>query len=253
MRRAEHTALAPFSIMVSHYDLKEKCRFYAGEDVGRATMLEFVDTDNLDELVADFDDLRRGLITERRLCAGGDESIGDATRVPAGAGLFPRHHLRTVHGARPALGRPALGRDQGGDRRSVRSRTTASSSSNLTSDNIIARKIVSPVDLERSSPNSMMRGDVHGVAPYFYQSAGHRPTPDLGQYTVPGVDRLYLAGPFQHPGGGVYGAGRATAIRMFEQLGMDFSVGRSGRTAGHRCSNVGIARKTSRDGTARTG
>jgi hypothetical protein len=95
--------------------------------------------------------------------------------------------------------------------------------SNLTSDNIIARKIVSPVDLERSSPNTMMRGDVHGVAPYFYQSAGHRPTPDLGQFTVPGVERLYLAGPFQHPGGGVYGAGRATAIKMFEQLGMDFS------------------------------
>lgn len=95
--------------------------------------------------------------------------------------------------------------------------------SNLTSDNIIARSIVSPLDLERSSPNSMMRGDLHGVAPYFYQSAGHRPTPDLGQYTVPGVERLYLAGPFQHPGGGVYGAGRATAIKMFEQLGMDFS------------------------------
>jgi hypothetical protein len=96
--------------------------------------------------------------------------------------------------------------------------------SNLTSDNIIARKIVSPLDLERSSPNSMMRGDVHGVAPYLYQSAGHRPTPDLGQFTVPGVDRLYLAGPFQHPGGGVYGAGRATAIKMFEQLGMDFDA-----------------------------
>jgi hypothetical protein len=29
-------------------------------------------------------------------------------------------------------------------------------------------------------------------------------------------------GPFQHPGGGVYGAGRATAIRMFDDFGMDF-------------------------------
>lgn len=68
----------------------------------------------------------------------------------------------------------------------------------------------------------MMRGDLHGVAPYFHMSAGARPTQDLGQYTVPGVERLYLAGPFQHPGGGVYGAGRATAIKMFEELGMDF-------------------------------
>jgi hypothetical protein len=69
----------------------------------------------------------------------------------------------------------------------------------------------------------MVGGDVHGVAPYFYQTGAHRPTPDLGQYTVPGVERLYLVGPFQHPGGGVYGAGRATAMRMFEQLGMNFA------------------------------
>lgn len=42
------------------------------------------------------------------------------------------------------------------------------------------------------------------------------------------MDRLYLAGPFQHPGGGVYGAGRATAIKMFEQRGMDFSAATGG-------------------------
>jgi hypothetical protein len=120
--------------------------------------------------------------------------------------------------------------------------------SNLTSDNIVARSIVSPVDLERSSPNSMMRGDVHGVAPYFYQSAGHRPTPDLGQFTVPGVERLYLAGPFQHPGGGVYGAGRATAMRMFDQLGMDFS-----RVAKGARQDLGVPAATANGGASANG
>jgi phytoene dehydrogenase-like protein len=221
MKRAERATLAPFSIMVSHYDLKENARFYAGDDVGVATMLEFMATDRLSELLEDFDGLRRGRITERRLCAGGDESIGDKTRVPAGAGMFhgitfapytlndDRYRGRHWDDVKEEIGDLSLAHY----RRFV---------SNLTADNIIARSIVSPVDLERSSPNSMMRGDVHGVAPYFYQSAGHRPTPDLGQFTVPEVERLYLAGPFQHPGGGVYGAGRATAIKMFEQLGMDF-------------------------------
>jgi phytoene dehydrogenase-like protein len=222
LRRAERAALAPFSIMVSHYDLKEKCRFHAGEEVGLATMLEFVDTERLDELIADFDDLKRGLITKRRLCAGGDESIGDPTRVPAGAGMF--HGITfapyTVHDPRWAGRHWDEIKEEIGDLSLAHYRKFVA---NLTSDNIIMRTVVSPVDLERSSPNSMMRGDVHGVAPYFYQSAGHRPTPDLGQFTVPGVERLFLAGPFQHPGGGVYGAGRATAIRMFEQLGMDFS------------------------------
>ncbi len=45
---------------------------------------------------------------------------------------------------------------------------------------------------------------------------------ELGQYRVPGVDRLYLVGPFQHPGGGVFGAGRATAQVLLDDLGVDF-------------------------------
>jgi hypothetical protein len=94
------------------------------------------------------------------------------------------------------------------------------------------------VDLERSSPNSMMRGDLHGVAPYFHQSAGARPTSDLGQYTVPGVERLFLAGPSQHPGGGVYGAGRATAIKVFEALGMDFGSVAAGARQDNANPNV---------------
>jgi len=222
LKRAERATLAPFSIMVSHYDLKENARFYASEEVGTATMLEMMATDSLDEMLADFDDLKRGLITDRRLCAGGDESIGDKTRVPAGAGMF--HGITfapyTVKDPRWSAQHWDEFKEEIGDLSLAHYRQFVS---NLSSDNIIARSIVSPVDLERSSPNSMMRGDLHGVAPYFNQSAGHRPTPDLGQYTVPGVDRLYLAGPFQHPGGGVYGAGRATAIKIFEHLGMDFS------------------------------
>ena len=221
LKRAERTTLAPFSIMVSHYDLKENARYYAGEEVGFATMLEFMASDKLDDMLADFDDLKRGLITERRLCAGGDESIGDKTRVPPGAGMFHGITFAPYEVKNENWGGRHWDefKEEIGDLSLAHYRRFVS---NLTSNNIIARSIVSPVDLERSSPNSMMRGDVHGVAPYLYQTAGHRPTPDLGQFTVPGVERLYLAGPFQHPGGGVYGAGRATAIKMFEQLGMDF-------------------------------
>ena len=39
---------------------------------------------------------------------------------------------------------------------------------------------------------------------------------------MPGFERLYLVGPFQHPGGGVFGAGRAAAMRAFEDLKLDF-------------------------------
>jgi phytoene dehydrogenase-like protein len=80
----------------------------------------------------------------------------------------------------------------------------------------------SPLDHERDSPASFLKGDIHGCAPFMYQSVGHRPTPDLGQYRVPGVEALYLVGPFMHPGGGVFGAGRGTAIQMMDDMDIDY-------------------------------
>jgi hypothetical protein len=43
-----------------------------------------------------------------------------------------------------------------------------------------------------------------------------RPTPALAQYGVPGVKGLCLAGPFMHPGGGVWGGGRPVAINVLK-------------------------------------
>jgi phytoene dehydrogenase-like protein len=217
--RAERTTLASFSLLVSHYDLKEPAQFFAGSEVGGAIMLEFMSANSLSEMLDDFDTLRRGRISERVLIAGGDESITDPSRVPPGRGMF---HGITFAPYNLADGGPARWdeiAEQMGDRSLAAYRRFVK---NLTAENIVKRTIVTPLDHARNMPNSMVGGDAHGVAPYFYQTGGHRPTPDLAQYTVPGIERFYLVGPFLHPGGGVYGAGRATAMRMFEHLGMDF-------------------------------
>ena len=92
---------------------------------------------------------------------------------------------------------------------------------NMGPENIIARSVQTPLDHERYSMG-YVRGDVMGCGQYFFQSMGHRPTPELAQYAVPGVDGLYLAGPFMHPGGGVVGGGRAVAIKVMEDMNIDF-------------------------------
>jgi phytoene dehydrogenase-like protein len=219
LQRAEQATLGSFSLFVSHYDLREPTRLRAGSEADGAIMLELMGTSRLSEMLDDFDALRRGRMPQRLLIAGGDESIGDPTRVPPGKGMF--HGI--MFAPYELEGRPASAwdeiKEEVGDRALAAYRKFAA---NLTAENIIARTVHSPLDLERSSPNSMVRGDVHGVAPFFYQSVAHRPTPDLGNFTVPGVERLYLVGPFMHPGGGVYGAGRATAMRMFDDLKLNF-------------------------------
>jgi phytoene dehydrogenase-like protein len=226
LARAERTTLAPFSLFVCHYDLKQQVRFRADDDaVGRAIMLSLLGTDNMREMLADYDELKQGKISKRRLIAGNDESISDPSRVPPGCGMW---HSTGFAPYELAEGGSARWDEYKEEFAGLQENAFHQFVSNLTPDNIVARTVCSPVDLERSSPNSMLRGDVHGLAPYIYQSANHRPTPDLGQFTVPGAQGLYLVGPFMHPGGGVFGAGRATAMRMFDDLGMDFGAISSG-------------------------
>jgi phytoene dehydrogenase-like protein len=236
--RAERATLAAFSLMVSHYDLKSQAQYYAGEEVSHAIMLEFMSSNTLGEMLDDFEALKRGRISERVLAAGGDESINDPSRVPPGRGMFHGITFAPYNLEDGGAARWDEIAEQMGDRSLAAYRKFVK---NLTSDNIVKRTIVTPLDHARHMPNSMVGGDVHGVAPYFYQTGGHRPTPDLAQYTVPGVERFYLVGPFQHPGGGVYGAGRATAIRMFEHLGMDFDrlVGTESQKPAAKTTNIG--------------
>ena len=174
-------------------------------------MLEFMASDSSRDMLDDFDALSRGRISKRVLGAGGDESISDPTRVP------PAGACSMASRSRPTISRTAapcaLGRDPRGD---GRPQPAALSEVRAEPDreNIVKRSIVTPLDHARNMPEQ------HAAAAMCtawrrtsIRPSGHRPTPDLAQYTVPGVERLYLVGPFMHPGGGVYGAGRATAIR----------------------------------------
>jgi phytoene dehydrogenase-like protein len=70
---------------------------------------------------------------------------------------------------------------------------------------------------------SFQKGDLFGIGTYIDQWMGRRPTAELAQYRVPGIKGLYLSGPFMHPGGTVTGGGRATAIQILEDLGVNSS------------------------------
>ena len=198
LKRAERATLAAFSLMVSHYDLKEKAQFYAGErrqrtrscsSSWRATAWRTCWRTSTACAAA----------ASPSACSAPAATKASATR----AACRRARACSTASPSRPTIWPTAARRrwdeirEQMGDRSLAHYRKFVK---NLTDDNIIKRTVVTPLDHQRNLPNSMVRGDVHGVAPYFYQSASHRPTPDLGQFTVPGVERLYLVGPFHASG-----------------------------------------------------
>ncbi|MEY4269205.1 MAG: hypothetical protein RLZZ58_421, partial [Pseudomonadota bacterium] len=217
LQRAERVTPSPFSINLTHLTLREQARLKAGNDCN-AMMTEFLDFYTVRDMCMEYDKLQRGMVSPR-LVAGGDNSIFDPSRAPAGAGVFYGVNFAPydLHDGGPAAWDEQ--KEEHADRALAQYRKFFV---NLDDSNISGRLVRSPLDHERDSPASFLKGDAHGCAPYFYQSVGHRPTPDLGSYRVPQVEGLYLVGPFMHPGGGVFGAGRATAIQMMDDMDMDW-------------------------------
>jgi phytoene dehydrogenase-like protein len=210
---AERTQITEASCITVHAALDAPLKFRTADPV-RAVMVELMPND-YETLRRSFDDLRYGEFVRTPLIGLGSLSQFDPTRVPEGKAIL--HAWDYVPYRRPD------GASWDDTKRSYAERMIERMSAYI--ENIPAAildyHVDSPVDMERTSP-SFFHGDLHGIATTTYQSGAHRPTPELGNMTVPGVDRLYLVGPFQHPGGGVFGAGRAAAQLLLGDIGVDF-------------------------------
>ncbi len=220
-RDAADTEISSNACITIHAALKSPAKAQSGEPLD-AVMTELLPNE-YERLRRSFDDLRYGQFSSYPLIGLGSLSQFDASRVPPGCA--------TLHVWDYVPYERADGRSWDDSKRDYAERMLQHMGKFLVGvqpDNIIAYHCDSPLDMERTSP-SFKRGDLHGISTSSYQQGAHRPTPELGQYTVPGTDRLYLVGPFQHPGGGVFGAGRATAMKVCEDLGLNFDkIGRGG-------------------------
>jgi phytoene dehydrogenase-like protein len=212
---AAATEISSNACITVHAALREPLRDMHGGPL-RSVMTELLPV-RYEQLRRSFDDLRYGQLSHYPLVGLGSLSEFDPSRVPAGAA--------TMHAWDYVPYERADGRSWDDTKADYAERMLGHMARflpNLTRDNLIAWHCDSPLDMERTSP-SFARGDLHGIAMPSYQLGAHRPTPELGQFVVPGTAGLYLVGPFQHPGGGVFGAGRATAQRLCEDLKIDFA------------------------------
>jgi phytoene dehydrogenase-like protein len=211
-KNARRTHITPAACFTVHAALDATLKFKAGDL--SAVMYELMPA-NYEDLRRAFDELRYGRMSSTPLVGVGQLTQHDPSRAPEGKAIF--HAWDYVPYERPD------GRSWDESKREFAERIIARMGSYI--DNVpevvLDYHCDSPVDMERTSP-SFFRGDLHGIATTTYQSGSHRPTPELGQYRVPDIERLYLVGPFQHPGGGVFGAGRATAMVIAEDLGIEF-------------------------------
>ena len=179
-------------------------------------VLEGTDDNWLRQYVSD---LRFGKLPDAPLLCVSNHTNFDPTRAPDG------QHTLYVFSLSPyslADGGPEKWDEIKEQRADAVMEALAHYAPNVSGDNILARHVDSPLDMSKHTP-SFMYGDFNGGAMFLYQMMGMRPTPELAQYRVPGAEGLYLCGPAMHPGGGVTGGGRPVAIRVMEDLGVDYS------------------------------
>jgi phytoene dehydrogenase-like protein len=216
--RARAVRLSAFGAVNSHFALKEAPRYKAGAEADAAAVVEPT-VSRMDEFRRHYDQLRYGRIPESMNASIQCHSRYDATRVPGGHGAsLYLYHFVPFELAGQGLEHWDVVKDEVKAELLQRYR---SYTTNMTDDNILGNVIETPYDMHKWSP-SFQKGDIFGCGTYFDQWMGRRPTPELAQYRVPGIEGLYMSGPFMHPGGAVTGGGRATAIQVFEDLGVPY-------------------------------
>jgi phytoene dehydrogenase-like protein len=211
---ARRCELSSFGAINTHWALHQAPNYKCPE-VNKSLLVECMPA-RMADLRAALDAVRNGRLAAHFNAVVAHHTNHDPTRAPAG-----KHTLYLYCFAPLQLdgGWTDKARD---DYRDWMIREYAKFCTNMGESNLIARAAESPADMARWSA-SFQNGDIFGIGNWVHQYLGRRPTPRLAQYAVPGAKGLYLAGPFMHPGGAVTGGGRATAMKIMGDLGIDVS------------------------------
>jgi phytoene dehydrogenase-like protein len=194
--------------------LNESPKYKVGGDFDHASNIIVVPS--TEDLLRAFDDCHYGIpidLSPAVIC----NTLYDSTRAPEGKHTLYIYHLEPYDLKDGGAAKWDEVREEVADRvlETLRRHTT-----NMGADNILSRWISTPLDFYRSNP-AWIKGDYNHFPLSVTQSYGNRPLPGWGDLRTP-VKKLYICGPSAHPGGGVWGAGRATVQVIMEDLDIDF-------------------------------
>jgi len=168
--------------------------------------------DSYEELVISFAQLSAGSIPERPFLLMGQMTTTDPTRSPDGTeSMWIYTHVpQQVRGDAGGNLTGSWDTDDA-ERFADRMQDRVEQRAPGFSERIIARRILTPLDLERRDAN-LVGGSLNGGTSSLDQQAIFRPIPGLGRAGTP-MNGLYLASASAHPGGAVHGACGMNAAR----------------------------------------
>ncbi|KAF9768226.1 hypothetical protein IL306_014500 [Fusarium sp. DS 682] len=213
---AKKTKLSEYTLFVVHAAMEKPLKFRAG-GIANEVVMNTICPGSIESVIQSYNEVDQGKIPENLLIGASIITNADPTRAPPGKSLL--HAVVMLRADNGEVG--FYGWDKIKDKVTYKIFQYLSKYvEDLTPDQIRGYHAVTPCDHESDTP-SFQHGDICGLSMAGDQMGAARPTPALAQYRVPGIKGLYLAGPFMHPGGGVWGGGRPVAIRVLEDMGID--------------------------------
>ncbi|HEY6684359.1 MAG TPA: NAD(P)/FAD-dependent oxidoreductase [Propionibacteriaceae bacterium] len=169
-------------------------------------------SDSYEELVVAFAQLSAGSIPDRPFLLMGQMTTTDPTRSPEGTeSMWAYTHVpQRVLGDAGGNLSGAWDTDEA-ERFADRMQDRIEQRAPGFSERILARRILTPIELERRNA-SLVGGSINGGTAALDQQLIFRPIPGLGRASTP-IRGLYLASSSAHPGGSVHGACGMNAAR----------------------------------------
>lgn len=219
-QKSRKVATSDYTCFLIHLALDEAPRLATVDDRYQTMGFTVLADRDFDGMVRMTRDIANGELpttyTASYVCATNQ----DPSRAPAGKHtLYLYHPVPTLLKDKPLGNWSAIKQEYG----SGFINKTQKFITNLTAENILGAMYESPFDIQEESP-SYKNGDVAGLAITPDQFIDGRPIPELANFSVPGVEGLYLCGPFMHPGGGANGGGRAVAMKVLMDLDLPLDV-----------------------------
>jgi phytoene dehydrogenase-like protein len=216
---AGRVRLSSHGAVNQQYALAEPPVWKAGPEYAPSMLVECLKRD-MTAMRAKFDEYRFGRMSRENLSPLiAIQSNHDPSRAPPGKASMYLYHFAPLELERGGLAAWDDAKEETAD---MIFDEFCRYTTNMDRSKIIARHVETPLDHHRHSA-SMRNGDIFGIGMFTSQFFGRRPTPELAQYRVPGLQAFYLAGPFMHPGGTVTLGGRATAMKMLMDWKMDLN------------------------------
>jgi phytoene dehydrogenase-like protein len=169
--------------------------------------------DSVDQLVASLQQIRQHAVPADPFLLVGQMTVPDPARSPSGTeSMWAYTHV--PQNVRYDAGNEGISGEWSYDdaeRMADRMQRRIEAYAPAFSDKIIARRILSPPELERRDA-SLVGGAINGGTSELYQQLVFRPLPGFRRASTP-IRGLYLASASAHPGGGVHGAPGNNAAR----------------------------------------